>query len=524
MRNVHLLATILFALFINSLLAQPFEIDPFFGENGEIVLPQNNPVFVTAKDQMLILTTEAHQLQLERMTRDGAFDANFGDNGKITLNFDQRVSAGIIREQADGRILIIGAVRDSLEKSHLLLIRLLENGQLDFIFEHQEVVLSNPLGINNSISNAAIQKDSQLILVGQQYTRRADGFTFDRNCLLMRVNLDGQLDTTFGNQGIVLTNFDNRGGNFSEVAITQDGKIITAGDFENKLRERDWSLARFTADGVRDSTFGRNGIVTMNIDLANDFLTYMEVLEDDRILMGGSALNRIKSDIALIRFTSNGQIDSTFGNQGMVLTDISGKNNPVLRSSDRPTSIIRRLDGRILVCGHTHTIKSLSDYRSFFLQYTADGHLDQDFGDNGLFIMGSWDSLHLSSLALQSDGKILARGGEKIVTGRHNFIRRYLPDFKVSQITSLLANGTSLIYPNPIKKGATLEYTLDNPEVLTIRLLDLHGRIVATYLQNTPKQAGVYQQLIELPNSSPKGMYFVRLSSPNGQMMIKVMK
>ncbi len=82
----------------------------------------------------------------------------------------------------------------------------------------------------------------------------------------------------------------------------------------------------------------------------------------------------------------------------------------------------------------------------------------------------------------------------------------------------------ALVYPNPIKDIATLEYLLEKPEILTIQLTDLNGQLLKTYLQNKPQKADTYQQQIDLPIDLPTGMYFIRLSSPNGETMIKVVK
>jgi len=154
------------------------------------------------------------------------------------------------------------------------------------------------------------------------------------------------------------------------------------------------------------------------------------------------------------------------------------------------------------------------------VQYNEDGTLDNNFGKNGVLMFGAWDSLRIYRLALQSDGKMLAEGDRKTSTGRVGFIKRYLPDLKVSSIDLFLKNDAVLVYPNPIKDVATLEYSLEKPEILTIQLTDLNGQILKTYLQNQPQKAGTYQQQIDLST----GMYLVRLSSPNGQMMIKVVK
>ena len=80
------------------------------------------------------------------------------------------------------------------------------------------------------------------------------------------------------------------------------------------------------------------------------------------------------------------------------------------------------------------------------------------------------------------------------------------------------------MYPNPIKNTATLEYTLDQPELLTIQLTDLHGRVLKTFLQKQKQLAGTYFQTIDLPNNLPRGMYLVKLGSLEEHIFIKIIR
>ena len=59
---------------------------------------------------------------------------------------------------------------------------------------------------------------------------------------------------------------------------------------------------------------------------------------------------------------------------------------------------------------------------------------------------------------------------------------------------------------------------------MTIQLIDLNGQVLKTYLQNESQQVGLYQEAIDLPTDLSTGLYFLRLSSLNGQTIIKVIK
>lgn len=85
-------------------------------------------------------------------------------------------------------------------------------------------------------------------------------------------------------------------------------------------------------------------------------------------------------------------------------------------------------------------------------------------------------------------------------------------------------NYSISIYPNPLTSTSTLEYTLQQSETLTIRLLDLQGKTVKTFLSNTQKEAGSHRQAITLPASLPAGSYLIVIESEKGTMGVRVTK
>ena len=524
MQNAHLRFIFLFIFFAPNLTAQPFEKDASFGENGEMVFSKGRGMLVTADDKIVLIEQEENDIRLERMHKDGAYDLTFGTEGRTVVNFEEQLYISKLISQSDEKILLFGRQEDSLNQLQVVVIRLEKNGLVDTSFGDGGVIISDFVDFNIRINNIAVQEDGKLIVVGENYFPPVLGTVRTSDCLMLRFNTNGSLDETFGNKGIVLMDFNNREGDFSEVSVLKDGKIIAAGDFENQLREQDIGLAKFTSEGKLDTTFGDGGKVALNINLADDFLGYMTILENDEILIGGSANNRVKEDILLVQMRSNGQLDTTFGEGGITLTDLSGFSSPALQSSERPTSFLRRPNGQILIFGNTHTRKDIIDYKAFFVQYTAGGHIDQDFGNEGQLIIEDFNSLTLYGLGNQSSGKIIATGRRIPDSESINFITRYLPDLTVGTIDFTNVFNNAIIYPNPIQEKATLKYTLETTETLTIQLTDLNGRIIKTYVQNQYQKAGEYQQVINLPNNLTKGFYLVKLSTGNGQFVVKVVK
>ncbi|MHA2219539.1 MAG: DUF4215 domain-containing protein [Candidatus Hodarchaeales archaeon] len=203
----------------------------------------------------------------------------------------------------------------------------------------------------------------------------------------------GDLDFTFNSPHGFVT-YDSGGHDYAGgVAIQNDGKIIIAGSSVNAL------LLRYNTDGTLDSTFGSGGVVTYSG--GRFFALTVAVQDDGKIVVGGSDSF---DDLLLLRYNSNGTLDDTFGSSGVVTYDMG-------LWDSRAKSIAMQADGKIVVGG-----EYFSDIISFLiLRYDTDGTLDNTFGTGGRVFV--YDSEELSDLAIQSDGKIIVTGSS---TGEEN--------------------------------------------------------------------------------------------------------
>nr|WP_262487449.1 delta-60 repeat domain-containing protein [Chitinophaga filiformis] len=116
--------------------------------------------------------------------------------------------------------------------------------------------------------------------------------------------------------------------------------------------------------------------------------------QDGRIIIAGSAQN-VTKDYLLVRFLPNGQLDNSFGNGGVVYTDID--------EDDEVTKVISLPDGSIFAAG-------ISDSRTSVCKYHADGTTDYGFGGSGYRILGFGSNPSNTNISVQPDGKILLTG------------------------------------------------------------------------------------------------------------------
>jgi uncharacterized delta-60 repeat protein len=209
--------------------------------------------------------------------------------------------------------------------THRLLLEVLEDrcvpsaGALDTTFGVGGKVTTAFLGPTNDfgLAGTAIQADGKIVEAGYSDTQTQSG----GGAALVRYNTDGTLDTTFGSGGKVLPDYNSSGGSFHAVAIQGDGKIVIAGvAFPSGAGE--WALIRYNSDGSLDTTFGSGGEVLTSFEIQNsdDAPNSVAIQADGKIVAaGGSA-----SSFALARYNSDGSLDTSFGTAGKVTTAFAG--------------------------------------------------------------------------------------------------------------------------------------------------------------------------------------------------------
>lgn len=206
----------------------------------------------------------------------------------------------------------------------------------------------------------------------------------------------GTLDNTFGTNGIVTTFLDTFPDKGNTVVIQNDGKIILGGSAQSSYTTSDFALIRYNTDGTLDNTFGTNGQVITTIENRSEAQA-VAIQTDGKIVLGGYS----KFYINIVRYNTDGSLDTTFGNGGKVITDVIGY------YSEKCKSVVIQSDGKILVGGYGQ--ESGNDLPHFLVvRYLNNGTLDTTFGTNGVLVggVGMGRSLHI-----KTDGKILL-GGE----------------------------------------------------------------------------------------------------------------
>ena len=259
-----------------------------------------------------------------------------------------------------------------------------ENDAPTFINSNGKV--TNDFGSSDYGNSVTVQADGKILLAGSS----------DGDFAAVRYKSDGSLDTTFGSDGIVTTDFG--GSDYcSSITVQPDGKILLAG-----LGNGKFALARYNSGGSLDTSFDYDGKLATDLGRWNG--GYSVALQSDgKILVAGSN----DGDFAVARYNSDGSLDTSFDYDGIVTTDLGRWFGGC--------SVTVQADGKILVTGASGLDFAVA-------RYNYDGSLDTSFDYDGKVTAGfggMWN--YGNSVALQPDGKILfAVGGGWVSSGGHS--------------------------------------------------------------------------------------------------------
>jgi uncharacterized delta-60 repeat protein len=356
---------------------------------------------------------------------DGALDPTFGTGGLVTTGFfssNTRV-AGVVLQPGDNKLVVAGTVQvGNPSKSIWALARYLPNGQLDtdavtgfgalnattmkrpgeFTFDPSPGLL----GGSSLLSGLVLEPNGKIVVAGE--ISRLTGTLGS----LARFNSDGSLDTTFGSGGFAtdsLLKFNE----FTAITLVNN-QIIVAGFAFNPLQSQVDFVARFSADGFSDTSFGGAGSGNDVLNFGSASTPTVAGLAADnmgRIVVAGSLfLGNNSFQLTMVRLNADGSMDNTFGNAGLVTS------TPLTNFNLHAVTV--QPDQRIVVAGEAATGMANGTATGVIAfgvaRFTSSGALDTTFGQGGgQLVSFSQDEDAANSLALQPDGSIVLAGSAR---------------------------------------------------------------------------------------------------------------
>ena len=363
--------------------------------------------FIPTLFTFLLLTTG-----IQTFADPGALDTSFGGTGIQSVAFNAGDdSARAVAVQSDGKIIAGGYAKSG--SSYLFaLVRYDRDGSLDTTFDTDGKVTTPIFGADDGITGLAVQADGKIIAGG--YALSGSNYFF----ALARYNPDGSLDTTFDTDGKVTTSILGVDSFANAVSLQSNGKILLSGGAYNGTNY-DFALARYNADGSLDSTFDADGKVTTTVLAGDDASNAVTVGSDGKIVAAGFAFSGANSNFAVVRYNSNGSLDTSFDADGKVTTS-------VLAVHDGATGVAVQTDLKIVAAGYA---KDGTLLKFALVRYNFDGSLDTSFDTDGKVTTSMLSGNDAANaLRIQSNGKILVSGAASNVADYDIAVARYNPN------------------------------------------------------------------------------------------------
>lgn len=322
-------------------------------------------------------------------------DSTFGENGQAifpigpsNINSAQDKSTRIA-QQSDGKIILAGYSNDigGTEDWIIAIMRLHPTGELDHSFGVNGVSKINFAPEDDECWAVEIQPDDKIVLTGRIWAGTHTKMG------VVRLTPNGQLDATFDADGKVLYEIGAQSDEGIDLAIQPDHKILSVGRAWQTNGQTGWGVMRLLPGGQLDSTFNGTGKFYFNSGFQSESPSCIALQNDGKILLGGS----INTNPCLIRLLPDGSFDPSFNSTGIRTLSTQGYITCI------------RIDntGRIVYSVYNH------DGFCKTGRLMPDGNPDLSFGVGGITIFNTNQNSFYTSydrIMLLPDGKILGLG------------------------------------------------------------------------------------------------------------------
>ncbi len=414
--NKYLILLFVVTISLLSFAQQTGDLDNAFGSLG-ISIVDNNGYDDDASSSVLSwngkiimggtsLDGSTRYMSILRMGALGTPDVTFSDDGWQTISMSGYYETGTKVLLQGTRPVLAGYSEDNYFPRDFVMYRFRGgDGGLDDIFGDNGIVVTDFSG-NNSMDGvyAGTVLGNKIFLAGE-----SDQTGSNSMFAIAKYNKGGSLDFSFGNSGLVTTDFATmQQDRIRDIAIEIEGKIIAVGETAPEYPYLwSWALARYNPDGSLDNTFGTNGKVVQYWAGSYDYLNSIALLPGGKFLVSGKA----QDSTVVARYNNDGTLDNTFGNSGK--TKIIGVNPHIVVYGNK-----------IFVA--TSLYSSNFDFDFVLTRLNYDGQIDNFFGNNGSVIteISSGDDV-VTNILINSGGRIILTGrsgypGDFVAARYHN--------------------------------------------------------------------------------------------------------
>lgn len=416
-------------------------VDTSFGSNG--VMEEGEPAAAKVEDIKLgadgsiylggairIDSDLPSLAMVKKRNSNGSPNTAFNSTGSATHSgAGDNAVIGAIEIDGNGKVYIAGSKMNANDETDFLLTAFNANGTVDSNFG---VHVDRMAGSNGgALSDLIRLADGSFIACG--YLEGAD----HAYGVVVKYKPTGELDENFGAGGSTVARLAGEG-SMKAIAMTADGKIVTAGTYLHNGSNTGIAVARFNADGSPDLSFGTYGYVRYDINENRQFVNAIHLYNDGKILVAGNTLHPTSGeDYLLVKLNANGSPDTGFGTNGVWTKHHGayGKNNTL-------QNIRVDSQGRVMIMGDANYLGG-SYVDATVMRILADGSADASFGTNGV-VRVTLTSVNdfFYDVAIMDDGTFMALGAGTVNVG--GVVVKILADGTLDQTF-----GTNGIYHLP---------------------------------------------------------------------------
>lgn len=479
---------------------------------------------------------------ISKYKSDGSLDNTFGTNGFVSYSwyandtgnhyFGDRIYSGGI--QSTGKILGVGWTEENLSGygngiiyREACVLRLNTDGTVDSTFGTNGKIVGNYSG------HIASTYHDILLLPNDYFYSALDEYDTSGyyTSSLAKHKPDGTLDSSFALNGVA-----SDGEHFTGwgLAIQNDNKIIYTG--YGYYDSSQAVIKRFNVDGSIDSTFGNNGTVLQDYGRYNhgeDRYSQALIQADGKIVVSGWAgnlkdttVNEFSTDMIVARYNIDGSLDNTFGINGIIRQDILSNDPNEGRINRTYAGGVLLADGSFLFNSYEKSNYSYTgeNDRMGFFKYTSSGVLDTSFGNNGHYnvtiLSDSNDYLYLrmDDMKLLPNNKIILGGSFNTtygVTTTYPYVSNILLQFDLNStinVNELSYSNDLRVYPNPSSDFINIEFE-ESQEIKTLNVLSMDGKLMESFVNFSNSN----KMRIDVSSLS-KGAYIIQSRDNNNRV------
>ncbi len=362
-------------------------LDESFGEKGMVTTDfsgsrdfARSMAIDSNQDYIVVgtaLMNKNYDFALARYKPDGSLDLNFGENGKVTTDFASNwdwAYAAVIDSKdriiMGGSSTAVSSTGSSLSQ-HIALVRYRYDGSLDPSFGIGGKAMPFASGYQDFVNSIVIDKNHKIVIAGHII----DNNKSYSNFLVARLNSDGTLDSSFGENGKVSTDINGLTDIAKSVFLDEAGNIIVVGSSFSKLGREDIAIVKYNADGSLDQSFGISGKISTDFNGQREYINTATIDKKGRIIVAGSLYTGKENLFLVLRYNPDGSLDQSFARGGVSITNLPG-------TSEGATGVLVDANSRIIATGYASQGGNGGDNFAL-IRYLENGILDSSFGENG---------------------------------------------------------------------------------------------------------------------------------------------